>query len=98
MDRVLIWDLPTRFFHWLLAAGFIAAAFIALALGEDSALFPYHAIIGLAIEQEDGLRHIAIGRCEVSAGPLAADRSREFGRTRQDLRSVGLDPVVRHGR
>lgn len=49
MDRVLIWDLPTRFFHWLLAAGFIAAAFIALALGEDSALFPYHAIIGLTI-------------------------------------------------
>jgi cytochrome b len=49
MDRVLIWDLPTRFFHWLLAAGFIAAAFIALALGEEGALFPYHAIIGLAI-------------------------------------------------
>lgn len=49
MDRVLIWDLPTRLFHWLLAAGFAAAAVIALVLGEDSPLFPYHAILGLTI-------------------------------------------------
>lgn len=49
MTRVLIWDLPTRLFHWLLAGGFFAAAFIALIAGEDSALFPYHAILGLAI-------------------------------------------------
>jgi cytochrome b len=49
MNRVLIWDLPTRLFHWLLSGGFIAAAIIALALGEDSPLFPYHAIIGLTI-------------------------------------------------
>jgi cytochrome b len=49
MNPVLIWDLPTRLLHWLLSAGFIAAAIIALALGEDSPLFPYHAIIGLAI-------------------------------------------------
>ena len=49
MNRVLIWDLPTRVFHWLLSGGFIAAAVIALALGEHSPLFPYHAIIGLTI-------------------------------------------------
>lgn len=49
MNRVLIWDLPTRLFHWLLSAGFIATAIIALALGEDSSLFPYHAIIGLTL-------------------------------------------------
>jgi len=49
MNNVLIWDLPTRLFHWLLSAGFITAAIIALALGEDSPLFPYHAIIGLTI-------------------------------------------------
>jgi cytochrome b len=49
VNRVLIWDLPTRLFHWLLSGGFIAAAVIALALGEDSPLFPYHAIIGLTI-------------------------------------------------
>lgn len=49
MNPVLIWDLPTRLFHWLLSAGFIAAAVISLALGEHSPLFPYHAIIGLTI-------------------------------------------------
>ncbi|MCX5689805.1 MAG: cytochrome b/b6 domain-containing protein [Planctomycetota bacterium] len=49
MNPVLIWDLPTRFFHALLSTGFIAAAVISLLLGEDSPLFPYHAIIGLTI-------------------------------------------------
>ncbi len=49
MRRTLVWDLPTRLFHWLFAGGFIAAAVIALGLGEDSPLFPYHGIIGLAL-------------------------------------------------
>lgn len=49
MPPTLIWDLPTRLFHWLLAAGFIAAAVIAFLLGEHSVLFPYHAIIGLTL-------------------------------------------------
>lgn len=49
MNRVLVWDLPTRVFHWLFAAGFIAAATIALLLGDDSPLFPYHAMIGLTL-------------------------------------------------
>lgn len=49
MNRVLIWDLPTRLFHWLLSGGFFAAAVISLALGDDSPFFPYHSIIGLTI-------------------------------------------------
>ncbi|MBX3378122.1 MAG: cytochrome b/b6 domain-containing protein [Phycisphaeraceae bacterium] len=49
MSRVLVWDLPTRLFHWLLAGGFVAAAVIAVLLGEHSRFFPYHGIIGLAI-------------------------------------------------
>ncbi|MCG3124314.1 MAG: hypothetical protein GIKADHBN_02772 [Phycisphaerales bacterium] len=49
MRRTLVWDLPTRLFHWLFAGGFIAAAVIALGLGDDSPLFPYHGIIGLAL-------------------------------------------------
>lgn len=49
MGLVLIWDLPTRLFHWALSIGFLAAAIISLGLGDDSPLFPYHAIIGLAI-------------------------------------------------
>ncbi|MCC6285486.1 MAG: cytochrome b/b6 domain-containing protein [Phycisphaerales bacterium] len=49
MTSTLIWDLPTRLFHWLLAGGVVAAAWIALGLGEHSLLFPYHAIIGLTL-------------------------------------------------
>lgn len=49
MTRTLIWDLPVRLFHWLFAAGFVAAAGISLILGEDSSLFPYHSIIGLSL-------------------------------------------------
>ncbi|WP_052299057.1 hypothetical protein [Thermodesulfatator indicus] len=47
--RVLIWDLPTRLFHWGLALGFIGAAVLAFFAGEHNPLFPYHAILGLII-------------------------------------------------
>lgn len=49
MDRILVWDLPVRLFHWLLAGGFAAAAMITLILGEHSPWFPYHAVIGLTL-------------------------------------------------
>lgn len=49
MRGVLVWDIPTRLFHWFYAIGFTGAAVIALVLGEDGALFPYHAILGLTI-------------------------------------------------
>ncbi|MEK6703581.1 MAG: cytochrome b/b6 domain-containing protein, partial [Planctomycetota bacterium] len=49
MNRIPIWDLPTRLFHWLFAGGFAGAAVIALVLGEHSTLFPYHSIIGLTL-------------------------------------------------
>ena len=49
MERTLIWDLPIRFFHWLFAGAFIVAAVIALGLGDDSPLFPYHGMIGLVL-------------------------------------------------
>ena len=49
MNRTLVWDLPIRLFHWLFAAGFVAAAAISLLLGEDSPLFPYHSIVGLTL-------------------------------------------------
>jgi cytochrome b len=45
----LIWDLPTRLFHWLITAGFSAAALIAFLLDDGSRWFPYHAIIGLVL-------------------------------------------------
>lgn len=56
MGLVLVWDLPTRIFHWALSIGFLAAAIISLGLGDDSPLFPYHAIIGLTIASMVALR------------------------------------------
>lgn len=49
MSQSLVWDSPVRLFHWLFAAGFTAAATIALVADDDSRVFPYHAVIGLAI-------------------------------------------------
>jgi cytochrome b len=56
MNRTLVWDLPVRLFHWLFAAGFVAAAGISLILGEHSPLFPYHANIGLVLGAMVALR------------------------------------------
>lgn len=48
-NKVLIWDIPTRIFHWLLVFGFVAAAFLAFVFGEHSPLFPYHALVGFIL-------------------------------------------------
>lgn len=49
MQRTLVGDLPVRVFHWLLAAGFTAAAILAFLTEDEGAAFPYHAIIGLVL-------------------------------------------------
>jgi len=49
MQRILIWDLPTRLFHILLALGFVSAASIALFASDESPVFPFHAMIGLVL-------------------------------------------------
>lgn len=45
--RILIWDLPTRLFHWLLAGSFLAAFAIATTVDDDGTLFPVHMLLGL---------------------------------------------------
>lgn len=49
MARILVYDLPVRLFHWLLAVGFLSAFVIAQFADEHSSLFPYHMIIGLML-------------------------------------------------
>lgn len=49
MPRVLIWDLPTRIFHWLLTIGFFVTAAISLAADDDSPLFSAHMILGIVL-------------------------------------------------
>lgn len=47
MQRILVWDLPVRIFHWLLAGTLIAVLAIALATDDESAAFPWHMLLGL---------------------------------------------------
>lgn len=47
MTRVLIWDLPTRLFHWLLAGSAGGALGIALTVDDHSRFFQIHMLLGL---------------------------------------------------
>lgn len=49
MNKTLIYDWPTRIFHWLFAGMFIAAFFIAKTFDDDSVLYPYHMLLGLSM-------------------------------------------------
>ncbi|MBK7777844.1 MAG: cytochrome b/b6 domain-containing protein [Sandaracinaceae bacterium] len=46
MKRILVWDLPTRLFHWLLAGSFVAAFAIANVVDDDSSTFVVHMLLG----------------------------------------------------
>ena len=46
-DRILVWDLPTRAFHWLLTAAFVSTIGIVLVANDDSLLFLTHMLLGL---------------------------------------------------
>ena len=47
MKKISVYDLPTRFFHWLFASLFIAAFAIAKTVDDESPLFSYHMLAGL---------------------------------------------------
>lgn len=47
MKRILVWDLPTRLFHWLLAGSVLSAFGLAALLGDEGGLFPIHMLLGL---------------------------------------------------
>ncbi len=46
MKRILVWDIPTRLFHWLLAAAFLGAFIIANVVHHRSPTFPVHMLLG----------------------------------------------------
>jgi cytochrome b len=47
--RVLVWDLPIRIFHWLLAASFLLAWVLAVTSDDESRAFAVHGLLGLFI-------------------------------------------------
>ena len=49
MKQVLIWDVPTRMCHWLLAAGCLAAFGLAYAAPERSMAFDAHMLLGVLL-------------------------------------------------
>jgi cytochrome b len=49
MRQILVYDWPTRLFHWLFAGFFIAAFSIANLIDDDSVRFPLHMLAGLAM-------------------------------------------------
>jgi cytochrome b len=49
MNRILVWDLPSRIFHWLIVAGFAVAIVLAEVASDKSPLFDAHMLIGLAL-------------------------------------------------
>jgi cytochrome b len=49
MRKKLVYDLPTRIFHWLFAALFLGAFIIGKTIDEDSATYPFHMLIGLTL-------------------------------------------------
>lgn len=49
MKRLLVYDWPMRFFHWVFALLLINAYVIAQTVDSDSSGFPYHMLMGLAL-------------------------------------------------
>lgn len=45
----LVYDVPTRVFHWLFAVLFIATFLIAKTLDDESAAYPYHMMMGMTM-------------------------------------------------
>lgn len=49
MRQQLVYDLPTRFFHWIFAGLFLTAFIIAKTVDDESLLFSYHSLAGLIL-------------------------------------------------
>ena len=49
MNRILVWDFPTRTFHWLVAALVLACLAIAGLTHEESPAFLLHMLVGLVL-------------------------------------------------
>lgn len=47
MDRILVWDIPSRIVHWAFASSLSAALAIAFLVDEDQPLFRWHMLFGI---------------------------------------------------
>lgn len=58
MKAARIYDVPTRVFHWTFVGLFLGAFIIAKTVDDESTLFPYHMIMGIALGAAVALRII----------------------------------------
>jgi cytochrome b len=49
MNKILVWDLPTRLLHWLQVLALVGAAGIALSTDDDDLAFQYHMLFGFML-------------------------------------------------
>ena len=49
MRQHLVYDLPTRIFHWLFAGLFLTAFVIAKTIDDESAIYSWHMLAGLTL-------------------------------------------------
>lgn len=47
MDKILVWDIPTRLFHWAFAASLAGAMAIGFLVDDDHPLFMTHMLLGI---------------------------------------------------
>lgn len=47
MNRILVWDLPTRILHWLFAGSLVGALVLGFGVDDEHPLFAYHILLGL---------------------------------------------------
>lgn len=99
MNRILVWDLPTRLLHWLFAAAVVAALTIALTADHDSGLFQVHMLLGVIaaflvllrlVWGVVGSRYARIGSFLFGPGALAGYLVGVFRRTAE--RHIGHNP------
>lgn len=81
MRPILVYDLPTRLFHWLFAGFFVTAFFVANVVDDDSARFSLHMLAGLGMTfvvllrlswSAVGTRHARLGDLVLSPNQLIA--------------------------
>lgn len=68
MKRELVYDLPTRIFHWMFAVLFLTAFVITKTVDDESAVFSYHMLAGLVLapcHTSDNLRDLGHKACAV---------------------------------
>jgi cytochrome b len=98
MSKVLIHDLPVRFFHWGLAISFFSAFAIAELNSDESSSFGFHAVAGLVAVLMVVLRIVwgLVGSRYARFGSFRLQPAELFHYLRNAIGSGPVDRDVRH--